>query len=137
MGEKMGKDSNKFIVRVQDFFRAPLTRTERIRAGSGGFAFICSSLFLVLLRGISSVTVFGILISVALGMVSGFLIRKYPEKRVPGIVLGIMAGLSFINAIPGLRIIGTIVLGLGTWAFALLGAWKIGSTIYSVFTRNR
>lgn len=133
----MGTDKIGLVARMQQLLRAPVSQPERIRAGSSGLAFLLSSIALILLRGMSNVPIFGVFLAIVLALFSGALVRRYPEKKGGAILIGSIAGIIFINAFPGLRIIGNIIMGLGIGGTAILAAWKLGSLVYSIFAKKR
>ncbi len=108
-----------------------------MRAGAVGLASLCLSVVFAFLRGVSAVPVFGFFAVFILGVASGIILYKYPEKKKTGILCAAVAGMSFLVLIPGLRIVGSSLFGIGIAGTLGIALWKIGSIIYSVFSRKK
>lgn len=133
----MGNNLPTLIDRMRQFLRAPVNQKERIKAGTAALISLGTTASLLLLRWASGAPVISVLVALGLGVLSAALLYKYPEKRGPGIICGVVAGIVFLTAIPGLKIVAGAAILLGIFCSGALALWKTGSIIYSVFSRKR
>lgn len=118
---------------VKGIVRIPEDQNERIRDLTLSIVSIGASVAVFLLRGVTSVTVLGLLIAAVFGA-AGWWIQKRNDIHSSAVVIVYAAAfLSFINAIPAFRGFSTFLMGFFTTVGLLFGVWKIASTIFSVF----
>jgi hypothetical protein len=122
---------------VKKIFRAPANQSERIASATLGVVSLAASAGIYLLRGISSLTLPGLLISAGLGVAAWWTARKYPRQKPAAYVIGGVAAVTLVNAIPAISGLGGFVLGLSGFAALAFGLWKVGSTIFSIFRGDR
>ena len=118
---------------LRRLFSVPVDQKMRMRAVRTGVLSLFLSAGLVLLRGMSNVPILAMFVVAIFALLAVVAMRKYPEKKMLGIIFAVLAGLTFCIRIPGLRIIGLITLDLGIAVVAIFGVWKVISVIYSVF----
>jgi hypothetical protein len=121
---------------VRRLLAPPATQDQRISSASLGLVSLVSSAGIYLLRGISSLTLPGLLISAGLGGVAWWVGRKYPRQKGVAYLLAGVAGVTLLNALPALSGIGGFILGFSGLATLAFGIWKLGTTVYSIFRRK-
>ncbi|AHC15225.1 hypothetical protein [Salinispira pacifica] len=131
----MEKDTN--TSKILAVFQPPANQDERVKATSLGLVSITASVGIFLLNGISSLAIPGLLIAAVLGAMAYWIQHKYPKwKSIAAVVAGV-AGLSFLNIIPGIQAVSSFIMGAAGVLSAGFGLWKIGSAVYSIFKKNR